>query len=121
MFISKFFQIFFRNKGTEIKGFFSTRHWYNLAEALIIIVIVIVTVSLLMSISYGTGYLLIDVLDWVDVIVDGGANTPYMAIGLLFWIGLFLVFIVGIGIWHFIKWIWTNTKIAWAEAMTGEL
>lgn len=115
-FLSNVIRIFFRNKGTEIKGFFFTRCWYNIAEGLIIIPIALVVVCLLICISWGTGYILMDVLDWVDVTVDGGESSPYIAIGMLAWLLFALVLIAGYGVLHFIKWIWSNIKIAIAEA-----
>ena len=113
MFILNVIKIFFRNKWSEIKGFFSTKKWYALLEMLIIVGILIVVIPLGFGIGYVTGYVLINVLDWVDV--TGETDTP-LTIGFLFWCAIFIVWISGYGIYYFFKWTWTNIKIAIAEA-----
>jgi len=116
MFIFKVIRIFFRNKSTEIKEFFKTIRWYDIVEALITLGIFIVFVSLLFGIVYGTGYMLMDVLDWVDITFEGAETIPYAAIGIFFYIGVGFVVVIGFGVLQFFKWIWINIKMAIAEA-----
>jgi len=110
MFVLNVIKILFKNKRTEIKKFFHTRGWYEIVELLILIGITIVVVTVVMSVAYGTGYLFVDVLNWVDT------TMTYGAVGLIFYTSLAIVGLIGYGIWHCIKWIWLNIKIAIAEA-----
>jgi hypothetical protein len=114
MFIFKVIRNFFRNKSTEIKRVFSysNRKWTDFLELLLIIPILIVVISLFFGILYGTGYMLTDVLGWINITFEGGETIPYAAIGISFYI----VVIIGFVVLQFFKWIWTNIKMAIAEA-----
>ena len=117
-FILNVIRIFFRNKWSEIKKFFSYSNskWTDLLELLITLGIMLVVITLLFGVVYGTGYLLME-LGWVDVIYDGD-EAPYAAVGvgIFFYVGVFIMMIIGYGYYQFFQWIWINIKKAIAEA-----
>lgn len=102
-------KIFFRNKYREIRV---NLYRNSILEAVIIISVVLVVAVLGGMICYGTGYLFVDVLEWIEL---SGEET-YTEIGFMLWFVILLVTLTTYLIFCFFRWIWTNIKIAIAEA-----
>jgi hypothetical protein len=115
-FLLNVIRIFFRNKGEEIGRIFHMRGWYNFLEALMIVGIIIIIATILASVCYFTGWVIVDVMEWVDVVSGRDEPVPLYVVGFAFWFSIVIFFVVVYGIGKFFKWIWSNIKMAVAEA-----
>lgn len=116
-FLLTFFRIFFRNKWNEIKHHFRfTCSWSDLWEILISLFIGIILVSVLFGIAAGLGYILIGVFHLEFLInseqsmlinyAGAGFATLVVIVGIMF-----IIYQIG----NFIRWIFSNIKMAIAE------
>lgn len=116
MFIFKFFKIFFRNKWSEIKDVLP--EWRTVGILSLVLVVICVTIVSVMAICYGIGYVAIEYVG-IEFILhnsNGDIYDAYLVCGfVLLVLGIIcatIIYLIG----KFPKWIWTNIKMAIAEA-----
>ena len=109
-FLLNVIRIFFRNKWSEIKKMFHTRGWTDFLEGLIFIGIAVVVFAILGLFCHLTGWVIVDVLEWIDVVSDRDEPVPLAVVGFAVWFSFMLFSVVTFGIGKFFKWIWLNIK-----------
>ena len=109
MFILNVIKIFFENKYREIKRLPQNRLWCEFMEGLIIILVAVAVITIFLGTCFGVGFLVVEVMEYQS-------NISYTGIGMIILVSIGMCLASLYALYRFVKWIWTNIKIAIAEA-----